>query len=50
MSSLIFSVKPLGNEEKIIRKSWKYYFTTPTIRFMIKDYLGIFIESDIGFY
>ena len=49
MSSLIFSVKPLGSEEKIIRKSWKYYFTTPTIRFMIKDYLGTFKESDIGF-
>jgi len=49
MSSLIFSVKPLGSEEKIIRKSWKYYFITPTIRFMIKDYLGTFKESDIGF-
>ena len=49
MSSLIFSVKPLGSEEKTIRKSWKYYFTTPTIRFMIKDYLGTFKESDIGF-
>jgi hypothetical protein len=49
MSSLIFSVKPLGSEEKIIKKSWKYYFITPTIRFMIKDYLGTFKESDIGF-
>ena len=49
MSSLIFSVKPLGSEEKIIRKSWKYYFITPTVRFMIKDYLGTFKESDIGF-
>jgi Predicted ATPase (AAA+ superfamily) len=49
MSSLIFSIKPLGSEEKIIRKSWKYYFITPTIRFMIKDYLGTFKESDIGF-
>ncbi|MFP3167200.1 MAG: AAA family ATPase [Candidatus Nanopusillus sp.] len=49
MSSLIFSVKPLGSEEKIIKKSWKYYFITPTIRFMIKDYLGTFRESDIGF-
>jgi predicted AAA+ superfamily ATPase len=49
MSSLIFSIKPLGSEEKIIRKSWKYYFITPTIRFMIKDYLGTFKEKDIGF-
>jgi len=49
MSSLIFSVKPLGSEEKISRKRRKYYFITPTIRFMIKDYLGTFKESDIGF-
>jgi predicted AAA+ superfamily ATPase len=49
MSSLIFSIKPLGSEDKIVRKSWKYYFATPTIRFMIKDYLGTFKESDIGF-
>jgi len=49
MSSLIFSVKPLGSEEKESRKRRKYYFITPTIRFMIKDYLGTFKESDIGF-
>jgi hypothetical protein len=49
MSSLIFSIKPLGSEEKISRKAWKRYFITPTIRFMIKDYLGTFKESDIGF-
>jgi len=49
MSSLIFSIKPLGSEEKISRKTWKRYFITPTIRFMIKDYLGTFKESDIGF-
>jgi hypothetical protein len=49
MSSLIFSVKPLGSEEKTSRKRRKYYFITPTIRFMIKDYLGTFKESDIGF-
>jgi len=49
MSSLIFSIKPLGSEEKISRKAWKHYFITPTIRFMIKDYLGTFKESDIGF-
>jgi len=49
MSSLIFSIKPLGREEKTSRKSPKYYFATPTIRFMIKDYLGTFKESDIGF-
>ena len=49
MSTLIFSVKPLGSEEKMSRKSWRYYFATPTIRFMIKDYLGTFKESDVGF-
>ena len=49
MSSLIFSVKSLGSEEKESRKRRKYYFITPTIRFMIKDYLGTFKESDIGF-
>ena len=49
MSSLIFSIKPLGSEEKISRKTWKRYFITSTIRFMIKDYLGTFKESDIGF-
>jgi len=49
MSSLIFSIKPLGSEEKISRKQRKYYFITPTIRFMIKDDLGTFKESeDIG--
>jgi len=49
MSSLIFSIKPLGREEKISRKQRKYYFITPTIRFMIKNHLGTFKESDIGF-
>jgi len=49
MSSLIFSIKPLGREEKISRKQRKYYFITPTIRFIIKDDLGTFKESeDIG--
>ena len=49
MSSLIFSIKPLGREEKISRKQRKYCFITPTIRFMIKDDLGTFKESeDIG--
>ena len=46
MSSLIFSIKPLGREEKISRKQRKYYFITPTIRFMIKDDLGTFKESE----
>jgi len=48
-SSLIFSIRALGSEEKSSRKRIKYYFITPTIRFMIKDYLGTFKESDIGF-
>jgi len=47
-SSLLFSVKPLGGEEKIAKKAWRYYFITPTIRSSIKKYLGTFKEDDFG--
>ena len=46
---LILSVKPYGNTETMNKKPWKYYFITPTIRFMIKDNLGTFKDDDIGF-
>ncbi len=48
-SFLIFSINPYGNEVKIIKEPPKYYFITPTIRFIIKHNLGTFKESDIGF-
>jgi hypothetical protein len=47
-SSLLFSLKPLGGEEKIAKKAWRYYFLTPTIRSSIKQYLGTFKEEDFG--
>jgi len=47
-SKLLFSIKPLGGEEKIAKKAWRYYFATPTIRSSLKNYLGTFKEEDIG--
>ncbi len=53
---LIFSIKPYGRAGKIVRKSWKYYFLSPSInaaiRFKLgaydvnnKDMLGVFVEN-----
>lgn len=37
---LIFSVKPYGAAGKIIRKSWKYYFLSPSINASIRYKMG----------
>jgi len=46
---LILSVEPYGNAKTAITKLSKYYFITPTIRFMIKRLSGTFKDYDIGF-
>ena len=45
---LINSVKPFGKEEKIVKKAWKYYFVSPTLRYCIKNFLGTYREEDRG--
>ena len=37
---LIFSVKPRGGAGKVVRKSWKYYFLSPSIVAAIRFKLG----------
>lgn len=39
---LIFSVKPKGSAGKIVRKSWKYYFLSPSINTAIRFKLGAY--------
>jgi predicted AAA+ superfamily ATPase len=47
-ADVLFSLKPLGSESKLVRKSWKYYFTAPVMRFALKKSVGLFKERDIG--
>jgi len=42
---LIFSVKPYGSAGKIVRKSWKYYFLSPSINTAIRFKLGSYDEN-----
>lgn len=37
---LIFSVKPYGGAGRVVRKSWKYYFLSPSINTAIRFKLG----------
>lgn len=39
-TQLIFSVKPYAGAGKIVRKPWKYYFSTPSIPAAIRARLG----------
>lgn len=39
---LVFSIKPYGGAGKIVRKSWKYYFLSPSINTAIRFKLGAF--------
>jgi len=43
---LIFSIKPLGGAGKSVRKSWKYYFLSPSINAAIRSELGICASGD----
>ena len=43
---LVFSVKPYGAAGKIIRKPWKYYFSSPTINAAIRFKLGKYDARD----
>ena len=58
---LIFSIKPQGGAGKIVRKSWKYYFLSPSIntaiRFKLgaydrnnKDMFGVLVENMVASY
>lgn len=55
-SHLIFHVEPYSSSSKRIRKSWKYYFKTPSLRHVlslnigntnrdINSYLGVLVEN-----
>jgi len=39
-TQLIFNVKPYGESSKIVRKSWKYYFLSPSIKTAINFNIG----------
>ena len=39
-TQLIFSVKPYGGAGKIVRKSWKYYFLSPSLNAAVNFKLG----------
>ncbi|MBU2576770.1 MAG: AAA family ATPase [Nanoarchaeota archaeon] len=43
---LIFNVKPHGGAGKIVRKSWKYYFLSPSINTAIRFKLGAFDRNN----
>lgn len=43
---LIFSIKPYGGAGKIVRKSWKYYFLSPSINTTIRFKLGAFDRNN----
>ncbi|BDZ68535.1 ATP-binding protein [Methanobacterium ferruginis] len=43
---LVFSVKPYGTAGKMVRKSWKYYFLSPTINAAIRFKLGKYNRRD----
>lgn len=43
---LIFSIKPYGGAGKIVRKSWKYYFLSPSINTAIRFKLGAFDRTN----
>lgn len=43
---LVFSVKPYGGAGKLVRKSWKYYFLSPSINASIRHSLGIFNKNN----
>ncbi len=47
-ADVLFSLKPLGSEGKVVRKAWKYYFTAPVMRFALKKSVGLFKEKDMG--
>lgn len=38
---LVFSVKPYAGAGKAVRKSWKYYFASPTLNAAIRAKLGV---------
>lgn len=43
---LIFSIKPYGGAGKVVRKSWKYYFLSPSINTAIRFKLGAFDRNN----
>ena len=43
---LIFSIKPHGGAGKIVRKSWKYYFLSPSINTAIRFKLGAYDQNN----
>lgn len=43
---LVFSVKPYGTAGKVVRKSWKYYFLSPTLTATIRFKLGKYNTRD----
>jgi predicted AAA+ superfamily ATPase len=47
-SKILFSIKPLGSEVKIVRKAWRYHFITSSIRAALKASFGLLKEKDKG--
>ena len=43
---LIFSVKPFGGAGKTVRKSWKYYFLSPSINAALRYKLGRYSQRN----
>ena len=43
---LIFNIKPYGGAGKVVRKSWKYYFLSPSINTAIRFKLGAFDRNN----
>lgn len=46
LTHLVFSVKPYGTAGKVVRKSWKYYFLSPTVNAAIRFKLGKYNRRD----